>query len=278
MDSLFGFLLELAHTLGKAFAIYACVALAIHIAERRWPAGPPTSMRDQLFNFLLAFAVSVCIAGVNSIAPLTNIIADKLGVQQPLFSSWKPATVPGWIAGALMYAFLWDFLQYWFHRLQHSLRPLWFMHALHHDSDSLNSTDAVRNTLWSGIVQGVFIGVPMLALGAFSLLHTFAGIVLFSVWGFYNHANIRAGHGLFTVVVSGPQFHRIHHAVDPVYHNKNFAAFFPLIDVVFGTYQAPMPGRFPATGLTDRPHTRGSVNVVFAAMIGMGSQNRPTQQ
>jgi sterol desaturase/sphingolipid hydroxylase (fatty acid hydroxylase superfamily) len=267
MEQTFGFVLELALTLGNAFAIYACVAIVIHIAERRWPAGVATSIRDQLFNFVLAFAVSVCIAGVNSVAPLASIIASKLGLQEPLFS-WKPASVREWIAGAVLYAFLWDLLQYWFHRLQHCFRPLWFMHALHHDSEALNSTDAVRNTLWSGIVQGVFIGVPLLALGAYNLLHTFAGIILFSVWGFYNHANIRAGHGPFTALISGPQFHRIHHGADPIYHDKNFAAFFPIIDIVFGTYQAPKPGQFPATGLLDRPHTRGSVNTVFAAMMG----------
>jgi sterol desaturase/sphingolipid hydroxylase (fatty acid hydroxylase superfamily) len=268
MESQFALILDLARTLGQAFAIYACVAFIVHMAERRWPAGPATSFRDQLFNFVLAFAVSVCIVAVNSFAPLASMIASKLGVTQPLFSGWKPAGALEWIAGALLYAFIWDFLQYWFHRVQHSFSLLWFMHALHHDSESLNSTDAVRNTLWSGIVQGVFVGVPILALGAHNLLHTFAGILLFSVWGFYNHANIRVTHGPFTMFLSGPQFHRIHHGVDPIYHNRNFAAFFPVIDVVFRTYQAPVPGLFPATGIADRPQRRGRMNGVLAAMIG----------
>ena len=268
MDEIIPLIPALARAIAKSFLIYSCVVLLLCMVERRWPAGPFANLRDQIFNFILAFLVAVLLTAVNVLLPVAEFISRHAGVEIQFLRGWTPQTVTGWLAGALCYALIWDFLQYWFHRLQHSFTPFWFLHALHHDSTALNSTDAIRNTLWAGVLQGIFIGVPMTLIGANHLLHVHAGLVLFSVWGFYNHANIRVSHGPLTPIISGPQFHRIHHGVDPQYHDKNFAAFFPVIDVVLGTYKAPAAGLFPATGLADRPQARGGPKAVLVAMLG----------
>ena len=63
------------------------------------------------------------------------------------------------------------------------------------------------------------------------------------------HTNVRAGYGFFSLFITGPQYHRIHHSNHPEHIDKNFAQLFPLWDVIFGTAWRPKAGEFPATGL-----------------------------
>lgn len=57
--------------------------------------------------------------------------------------------------------------------------------------------------------------------------------------GLLNHLNVRVGVGRLNWLVSTPQIHRIHHSTQPEHEDKNFAAYFPVCDVLFGTYYPP---------------------------------------
>jgi hypothetical protein len=63
------------------------------------------------------------------------------------------------------------------------------------------------------------------------------------------HANLRLSLGPVSPVVAGPQLHRIHHSLEPRHRDRNYAAFFPLWDVLFGSYYAPKRDEYPRTGL-----------------------------
>ncbi len=245
------------------FPVYGATVLLIAVAERRWPAGPAAALKDYLFNFALAFLLAVALALFNgSVAGIERFLPPR-----PL-ASVHPEGFWQWTAGAIAYAFLWDLLQYGFHRLQHVVPLLWRTHALHHDSEALHCSDALRNTVWAGLAQILLVGLPLAAAGAHHLLHPTAGILLFSIFGFYNHANIRVGHGPLTPMLSGPQYHRLHHARNARYGNKNLAAFFPAIDILFGTYVRPESRGFPSTGLAARRQARGGWGSLVRAMIG----------
>lgn len=251
------------------FSWYAVVVLALHVCERLWPADRGPCPGDLAFNFGLAYIAAVTATFLANAAPLANLAVDWLGVRDLILRGWKPQAAAEWLVGAVVYVFLWDLAQYWFHRLQHTVPRLWFVHALHHDTEALNSTDALRNTLWHHVIGGLFIGVPLSIVGAANLLHVYAGYLLFSTYGFYNHANLRWSHGPLTAVLSGPQLHRLHHGLDRRYHNQNYAAFFPVIDIMFGTYRPPAKGEFPATGLSDRPQSRGGPLAICSALLGV---------
>jgi sterol desaturase/sphingolipid hydroxylase (fatty acid hydroxylase superfamily) len=90
---------------------------------------------------------------------------------------------------------------------------------------------------------------PMLLIFGGTTPHIVVLFLMFRLWGFVNHANVRVNFGPLTPVIAGPQWHRIHHSVEPDHRDKNFAAFFPFIDRVFGTYHRPGPNEYPATGL-----------------------------
>jgi len=66
---------------------------------------------------------------------------------------------------------------------------------------------------------------------------------------YFIHLNSRISLGPLTPIIAGPQTHRIHHSKLPEHIDKNFAAIFPLWDVIFGTYYHPKKGECPPCGL-----------------------------
>ena len=78
--------------------------------------------------------------------------------------------------------------------------------------------------------------------------HLQAMIVCTMFFLVFGHANLRVELGAWSVVVCGPQVHRIHHSRLPEHADRNFAQIFPWIDRLFGTYHAPCAGEFPPTG------------------------------
>jgi sterol desaturase/sphingolipid hydroxylase (fatty acid hydroxylase superfamily) len=66
-------------------------------------------------------------------------------------------------------------------------------------------------------------------------------------------------------VLVTPQVHRIHHSIDPVHHNRNFADALPIFDIVFGTYHRPAKEEFPPTGLGDEYRAPRSI---WSAQMG----------
>lgn len=238
------------------FVWIGTVVAIFWVAEHFWPAGPQPTILDRLNNFLILGAVSVLSALLNvamSWAP--NILVES-GLSGVLIGDWRPITLIEVALATLLYLFCYDVLQYWFHRAQHAIPGLWFAHALHHDEERMNATTSMRNTMWH-LVFGFFaVQIPLTILCGFNLLVSYAALIFFSTYGFFNHANIKLDLGPLGWIISGPQWHRLHHGRAPEYHNKNYAAFFPVIDMIFGTYLAPKRGENVVTGLADRPQRR----------------------
>jgi sterol desaturase/sphingolipid hydroxylase (fatty acid hydroxylase superfamily) len=142
-----------------------------------------------------------------------------------------------------------DFFYYWFHRLQHTIPALWAQHKLHHLEENLNASTANRHHWLEELFRIPFLTLPIVIL--FKLDPIPAGIIglLFSSWGFFIHANLRLELGQFARFFGGPQGHRIHHSCLEEHYDKNFAAFFPLWDIVFNTFHYPKRAEFPLTGI-----------------------------
>lgn len=81
------------------------------------------------------------------------------------------------------------------------------------------------------------------------IVDVFGISIVLSQWGFFIHCNIRLSFWIFTPLLVGPQVHRIHHSVLPQHTDKNFAAIFPILDIIFGTYVKPKKDEYPPTGL-----------------------------
>ena len=90
---------------------------------------------------------------------------------------------------------------------------------------------------------------------------------MFRLWGVVNHANLRLNFGIFIPLISGPQWHRIHHSIEPEHQDKNFAAFFPFIDIIFGTYYRPQKDEYPDTGLVEETAESDLWGATFSPLI-----------
>jgi sterol desaturase/sphingolipid hydroxylase (fatty acid hydroxylase superfamily) len=155
-------------------------------------------------------------------------------------------------AGLLILAHLLaiDFVYYWYHRAQHRFRTLWAIHELHHADAELNATSSFR-TYWLELpVQAVLVVSPaMLLFGDRGSVHALGVLIGSYAFLIFSHCNFRLALGPLSLLLCGPQVHRIHHSRLPEHRDRNFAQYFPFLDRFFGTWYAPSPAEFPPTGV-----------------------------
>jgi sterol desaturase/sphingolipid hydroxylase (fatty acid hydroxylase superfamily) len=225
------------------------LSFVFYFPERLAPAEKSQAPRRRFFNlaympFVLALIFSLQVLFGPLYSYLLN--ASGGGFLPKLFD--PPSGLAAQLFFALVFAFVWDLWQYGIHRLQHLNAFLWQTHKFHHSEVALNSTTQARHHALNYVLY-IISYLPVFLLFGSQQPHFIAVFVMFRLWGFVNHANVRINLGPLTPFVSGPQWHRIHHSVNTEHFNRNFAAFFPCIDMLFGTYYAPRPGEYPRTGL-----------------------------
>lgn len=211
--------------------------------EMQFGAEKGHSVSNRLLNIF--YGAVLFISGLLSVAFINHIIPIRpraLADHGFAFSVFM----------AFVYIFFTDFVFYWYHRAQHRFKYLWVIHELHHSDTELNVSTSMRTHWLERPLQALLITVPItLVIGLDS-----RGIKLFPLlltgWLFFTHANLKLSLGFLTPVFCGPQLHRIHHSNQPQHQGKNFAQFFPLFDILFGTYYHPAKVEFPTTGLPGR--------------------------
>lgn len=172
------------------------------------------------------------------------------------------------------FGFVQDLLFYVYHRAQHKIGFLWPLHELHHTDQALNTTTSFRTHWLESPLQSILLTVPAGLLIGFDTRAALILPVFYTLWLLFAHANLRIDMGFLTPIVCGPQLHRIHHSNLTEHHNKNFAQFFPCIDILFGTYYRPARNEFPTTGIPKRkkPATLGEITLgplqAWPALLG----------
>lgn len=163
----------------------------------------------------------------------------RLGVSAVVFgtvvaflgiSQWSMAPPWQWLAAFVAY----DLCYYWKHRAGHRSRIFWASHIAHHQSEEFNLSTALRQTGtdYVGFVFYLplyFIGIPPAAIvtvGSLNLIYQF--------WVHTEH--IRRLGPLEWVFVT-PSNHRVHHARNAEYIDKNYGGVFIVWDRLFGTFK-----------------------------------------
>lgn len=143
----------------------------------------------------------------------------------------SPRGIALWILAALA----WDFCYYWNHRLGHEMSVLWAAHAVHHQSEDYNLSTALRQTSTSFLFSWIFY-VPLFLLGfPLDVLVTVNAINL--IYQFWVHTQFVGKLGPLDFIFVTPSNHRVHHAQNEIYIDKNYGGIFVLWDRVFGTFQ-----------------------------------------
>jgi sterol desaturase/sphingolipid hydroxylase (fatty acid hydroxylase superfamily) len=251
MDAILEYQGLIGHHLNGILLTAGLIAL-FTVAEIRWPAAPVGDVRGRLINILIGLIVSIfaflCTVAVAWFATLVW----RDGLIGWIIPQWRGAAIAGLVVSVVAYGVVWDFFQYWFHRWQHMSPALWTSHRVHHTDNAVNTTTALRRSVLELLLIFVFILVPTVIVAGVDEVAAPIAFAIFYGWGFFNHANVRLSLGPLTPALSGPQWHRLHHAIDRDCRDRNFAAYFPILDIVFGTYRGPRRDEYPATGVTDQ--------------------------
>jgi sterol desaturase/sphingolipid hydroxylase (fatty acid hydroxylase superfamily) len=159
------------------------------------------------------------------------------------------ATLPFWI-GFPAFLLVADLGEYVFHRAQHRIPLLWAMHSLHHSDPDMSALTTQRHFWADPLVKKVTIWLA--ASLVIAPTPAIAGATaLASLWSFFTHARLPIDIGRWSWLVNTPAYHRRHHSCLPEHYDSNFAAIFPIFDVICGSYYRP--DGFPPTGLARAP-------------------------
>jgi alkylglycerol monooxygenase len=135
----------------------------------------------------------------------------------------------------VIFAFVfYDFCYYWFHRISHEKRIFWASHVAHYQSEQYNLSTALRQTSSSFWLAWIFY-VPCFILGMpAELFVSVASANL--IYQFWVHTRYVPELGWFEKIFVTPSNHRVHHARNSEYIDKNYGAIFIIFDRIFGTY------------------------------------------
>lgn len=168
-----------------------------------------------------------------------------------------------------------DFQFYWLHRLEHFCRVFWAAHVTHHSAEHMNLTVGVRASLMRPLYDFIFF-LP-LALIAFKPIDIFLIYSVSQIWAMFLHTEMVRKLGWLEYIFVTPSHHRVHHASNARYIDKNMGMVLIVWDRLFGTFQKELspeeyePIRY---GLSKPMKDAKLFTVIFHEWIEMGKDVR----
>lgn len=199
---------------------------------------------------------------------VTNVIKDSLGLVVVLvsypFLRDHLALVEiqaTWAVYALGFLAI-DFAGYWVHRLNHRVNVFWNNHVIHHSSEEFNLACALRQSISNVIgiytlflIPAALLGIPERVINVIAPVHLFLQ--------FWYHTRHIPKLGWLEYLIITPSQHRVHHAINPEYLDKNLGQIFPWWDRLFGTFQEELDDVPPVYGITRPARTWNPIRINF---------------
>ncbi|MCW8195496.1 sterol desaturase family protein [Proteobacteria bacterium 005FR1] len=170
-------------------------------------------------------------------------VAKWMGV-----SPWSMDSAWQWVAAFVAY----DFCYYWKHRFGHEWRIMWASHVAHHQSEEYNLSTALRQTGTDYIGFVFYLPLYVAGLPAAAVLTVGSLNLIYQFWVHTKHVDKL---GSLEWLLITPSNHRVHHARNPEYLDKNYGGVFILWDRLFRTYQEELPDRPCVYGITTGLHS-----------------------
>lgn len=186
---------------------------------------------------------------------MTNVLKDVLGLSigiisyEWLFSKLAIFSIQNTIVVYAIAFIVIDFYGYWSHRFAHKVNLFWNHHVIHHSSEEFNLACALRQPI-SGIfkfftfllIPAAIMGVPPQVIAIVLPLHLFMQ--------FWYHTRHIGKLGFIEYILVTPSHHRVHHAINPEYLDKNLSQIFIFWDFLFGTFQEELEDVPPVFGIS----------------------------
>ncbi len=199
-------------------------------------------------------------------AGMTNVIKGVLGLTFVFFGYdflyTHLAIVESevtWVTYVLSFLAL-DFATYWYHRLAHHVNIFWNRHVIHHSGEDFNIPTALRQSISKFVNISVFflipaalIGLPPKIIAIVAPLHIYV-----QVW---YHTTYIGKLGWLEYIIVTPAQHRVHHAINPIYRDKNLSPVFCIWDRLFGTFQDELEEEPCVYGVTRQVKTWNPIRI-----------------
>jgi sterol desaturase/sphingolipid hydroxylase (fatty acid hydroxylase superfamily) len=212
--------------------------------------------RRQVYR--LADAVGDLGCGMAQQVVLVFASAGLLAVYAWVWDHWRVVTLDAATAAPWLVSFVAvDFIYYWWHRASHRVNVLWAAHVVHHQSEDYNLAVALRQAVATSFTSLPFY-LPMALLGVPPVVYATMNAIS-TLYQFWIHTELVGKLGPLEWVLNTPSHHRVHHAVNPQYLDKNYAATLIVWDRLFGTLAEE---REPCVYGTVQPF--GSFNAAWA--------------
>ncbi len=157
-----------------------------------------------------------------------------------------------------------DFMYYWLHRVDHHCRLFWATHVTHHSSEKFNLTVGFRSSVMEPLYRFVyFIPIVLCGFKPWDIAFVYAAT---QIWGILVHTEKIKKLGWLEYILVTPSHHRVHHASNPKYLDKNMGMFLIIWDKMFGSFQAELPEEAYQPmkyGLTKSIEKETPVTIVF---------------
>ncbi|MFY0688871.1 MAG: sterol desaturase family protein [Cyclobacteriaceae bacterium] len=199
---------------------------------------------------------------------LTNVIKDVLGLTFIIISyQWMVDRIAlieiesSWLVYVIAFVGL-DFSGYWVHRISHKVNYFWNHHIIHHSSEEFNLGCALRQSIsnffsisFIFMVPTALLGVPGEIIAVIAPLHLFAQ--------YWYHTRLIGRMGILEKIIVTPSHHRVHHAINEVYLDKNLSQIFIIWDKLFGTFQEELEEEPCVYGIKRAPKTWNPIIINF---------------
>ncbi len=210
------------------------LALLIELAVDRYRSSGLYRANDAI-NSLSAGTLSTTLGYFTRLLPavIWGYVLQNLAVFEidPAWFDFSPRGIALWAIALVAF----DFCYYWSHRMGHEISVLWAAHAVHHQSEEYNLSTALRQTSTGFLFSWIFY-VPLFVLGMpFEVFVTVNALDL--IYQFWVHTQLIGKLGWLDRVFVTPSNHRVHHAQNEIYIDKNYGGIFILWDRLFGTFQ-----------------------------------------
>lgn len=199
---------------------------------------------------------------------VTNVLKDSLGLALVLvsypFLEERLSIMnvsSGWLTWAVAFIAI-DFAGYWNHRLSHHINIFWNTHVIHHSSEEFNLACALRQSISNVVgytaillIPAALVGVPYQVISVLAPLHLFGQ--------FWYHTQHIGKLGWVEYILVTPSQHRVHHAINAQYIDKNLGQIFSIWDRMFGTFQEELDEVPPRYGVLKPAETYNPLWINF---------------
>ena len=202
---------------------------------------------------------------------VTNVTKDVLGLSIALITyEWLLARLAvihisnSFLTYVIAFIVL-DFAGYMVHALDHKINFFWNSHIIHHSSEDFNLACALRQSVSVFVrlfvvllVPAAILGVPAQVIAVVAPLHLFAQ--------FWYHTQHIGKMGFLEKIIVTPSHHRVHHAINKEYIDKNYGQIFIFWDKIFGTFQEELKEVPAVYGITRPVQTWNPIKINFQHM------------